>query len=165
MPIREDHVHTTAAVERRRSPYPRALMVALMLALAVLTVPQPAAAGPAEDAGAAAWLLNQTRADHGLSPLTPDYELQVLANRQANRMAESGSIFHTANLGGRLSWGWQGWAENVGYGPSVGWVHGAFMNSWHHSSNILNPSFNYVGVGVAYGNDGNVYVAQVFGSW
>jgi uncharacterized protein YkwD len=156
---------TNAAVEPRRIPCARTLVVALMLALAVFALPQPAVAGPADDAGAAAWLVNQTRAEHGLSRLTPDYELQVLANRQANRMAESGSIFHTSNLGGRLSWGWQRWAENVGYGPSVGWVHDAFMNSWYHSANILDPSFNYVGVGVAYGNDGSVYVAQVFGTW
>ena len=158
-------MHTIAAVERRPISGPRTLVVAIMLVLAVFAVPQPAAAGPADDASAAAWLVNQTRADHGLGYLTPDYELQVLANRQANRMAESGSIFHTANLGGQLSWGWQRWAENVGYGPSVGWVHDAFMNSWYHSSNILDPSFNYVGVGVAYGYDGKVYVAQVFGSW
>ena len=158
-------MQTNAAVEPRRLSYARTLAIGLMLALAVFAVPEPAGADPAEDAGAAAWLVNQARSAHGLSRLTPDYELQVLANRQANRMAESGSIFHTSNLGGRLSWGWQHWAENVGYGPSVGWVHDAFMNSWHHSSNILDPSFNYVGVGVAYGSDGTVYVAQVFGTW
>ena len=158
-------MQTYAAIEPRRISRARTLVVALTLALAVFAAPQSAAADPAGDAGAAAWLVNQTRADHGLSPLTADYELQVLANRQANRMAESGSIFHTSNLGGRLSWGWQRWAENVGYGPSVGWVHGAFMNSWYHSANILDPSHNYVGVGVAYGGDGNVYVAQVFGTW
>ena len=156
---------TTAAVVRPRIPYMRALMLALTLALAVIALPEPASAGPADDASAAAWLVNQTRAYHGLSSLTPDYELQVLANRQANRMADSGSIFHTSNLGGRLSWGWQRWAENVGYGPSVEWVHDAFMNSWSHSANILDPSHNYVGVGVAYGGDGNVYVVHVFGTW
>jgi uncharacterized protein YkwD len=158
-------VDTTAADERTRVFYVRGLAVALILALVVLVQPEPASAGPADDASSASWLVNQTRAYHGLSHLTPDYELQVLANRQANRMAESGSIFHTSNLGDRLSWGWQHWGENVGYGPSVEWTHDAFMNSWHHAANILDPSFNYVGVGVAYGSDGNVYVAQVFGTW
>ena len=43
-----------------------------------------------KDAGTAAWLLNQTRAEYGLHRLMPDRELQVLANRQANRMAENG---------------------------------------------------------------------------
>ena len=53
----------------------------------------------------------------------------------------------------------------MGYGPSARWIHNAFMDSTYHSSNILDPSYNYVGVGVAYGSDGTVYVAQVFGAW
>ena len=141
------------------------LVVGLILALSAVVLPGRAEAGPAEDAGTAAWLVNQSRAEYGLPRLMPDRELQILANRQANRMAENGYIYHTGNLGGQLSWGWQSWAENVGHGPSVGWIHGAFMNSGYHSGNILDPSYNYVGVGVAYGYDGNVYVAQVFGAW
>lgn len=128
-------------------------------------LPGRAMADPAEDAGVAAGLLNASRADHGLPRLMPDRELQIVANRQANRMAEDGYIYHSGNLGGQLSWGWQAWAENVGYGPSVHWVHGAFMNSGYHASNSLGSSYNYVGVGVAYGSDGKVYVAQVFGAW
>ena len=38
------------------------------------------------------------------------------------------------------------------------------MISGYHAANILDPSYNYVGVGVAYGSDGKVYVAQVFGA-
>lgn len=155
----------TVAIEETRSTRARALVLGLILALSVIVLPGTAVAGPAEDAGTAAWLLNQTRADHGLHGLMPDRELQILANRQANRMAENGSIYHSGNLGTQLSWGWQSWAENVGYGPSVEWIHGAFMNSGYHSANILERSYNYVGVGVAYGADGKVYTAQVFGAW
>jgi len=141
------------------------LVVGVLLALSVAALPGRAIAEPAGDAGAAAALINQSRADAGLGALTPDRELQIVANRQANRMAERGAIFHTGDLGGQLSWGWQAWAENVGYGPSIGGIHGAFMNSPHHASNILNPVYNYVGVGVAYGDDGNEYVSVVFGTW
>ena len=158
-------MNTTVSIEQPRSARARALVVGLMLALSVVMFPGQAEAGPAEDAGTAAWLVNQTRAEYGLHRLMPDRELQILANRQANRMAASGYIYHSGNLGGQLSWGWLSWAENVGYGPSVDWVHDAFMNSGYHSANILEPSYNYVGVGVAYGSDGKVYVAQVFGSW
>lgn len=152
-------------MERPRARKARLLLVGLLLAISVMSLPTSAVADPADDAGIEAGLINQARSDYGLSRLAPDRELQVLANRQANRMADAGYVFHTGDLGGALSWGWQGWAENVGYGPSIGWIHDAFMNSWHHSSNILEPSYNYVGVGVAYGYDGNVYVAVVFGSW
>lgn len=156
---------TSVDIERPYALHARLAVIGLILALSAILLPGRAMADPADDAGVAASLLNQTRAAYGLSGLMPDRELQVLANRQANRMAEAGYLFHTANLGDQLSWGWWGWAENVGFGPSAGWVHNAFMNSAHHSSNILEPSYNYVGVGVAYGADGNVYIAEVFGAW
>lgn len=143
----------------------RVLAVAAVMAVALGAAPSPAQADPASDAGASAALLNNTRAAHGLHQLWPDAELQRIANRQANAMADSGAIWHTPDLGSQLSWGWWAAAENVGYGPSVGWVHDAFMNSWSHSSNALGQSYNYVGVGVAYGGDGKVYVAHVFGAW
>ena len=155
----------TAEKPEVRSRRARAVAFAAVLSLAVFAAPSPAQADPSYDAGVSAAMLNNTRAAHGLHRLLPDAELQRIANRQANAMAESGAVWHTTNLGSRLSWGWWAWSENVGYGPSVGWVHDAFMNSWSHSSNALDPSYNYVGVGVAYGWDGNVYVAHVFGAW
>ncbi len=158
-------MNNTSAVERQRLPYARMLLVAVILAVSVVGLPHPAIAGPTDDASAAVALINQSRWAQGLTGLTPDRELQVIANRQANRMAEAGYIFHSGDLGAQLSWGWWAWSENVGYGPSVGWVHNAFMNSYEHASHILGASYNYVGVGVAYGWDGNVYVAEVFGAW
>lgn len=152
----------TYSMEQSRSSRARLLVVALILALSVVVLPGRAAAGPAGDS---AWLVNQSRAEYGVHHLTWDHELYVVAQRQAESMADNGYIFHTGDLGGQLSWGWWAWAENVGYGPSVDWIHGAFMNSGYHAANILDPTYNYVGVGVAYGWDGSVYVAQVFGAW
>ncbi len=134
------------------------------LVFAVLVVPGRADAGPGGDAGYAAALVNESRAAHGLGPLTWAWDLQVIADRQAEAMAAEGRIYHS-DLGSQLGWGWWGWSENVGYGPSVGWIHGAFLNSPHHAGNMLSWSYNYFGVGVAYGRDGSVYVAQVFGAW
>ena len=147
------------------SVHRRMLVVALFLALSVTALAAPAVADATDDASLSVALVNQSRAAHGLYRLTPDGELQSVAQRHAHRMAEHGYISHSEDLGWDLSWGWWGWAENVGYGPSVSWIHNAFMNSWYHSSNILSASYNHVGVGVAYGSDGRVYVAQVFGAW
>ncbi len=158
-------MNTKSNIGRLRLPYAQMLLAAVIVAVSVMALPQRALGDPTEDASYAVALTNDTRWAHGLSELIPDRELQILANRQANRMAQSGSIFHSGNLGGQLSWGWWAWSENVGYGPSVGWVHDAFMNSSYHASNILRPAYNYVGVGVAYGADGNVYIAQVLGAW
>jgi uncharacterized protein YkwD len=142
------------------------MMVAgLLVAMSALFLPGQAVADEAGDASYSVELVNASRAAYGLGWLTPDPELQAVAQRQANRMAQSGYLFHTEDLGGQLSWGWSAWAENVGYGPSVDWIHGAFMGSSHHAGNILDWSYNYVGVGVAYGDDGGTYVAQVFGRW
>lgn len=156
---------TAVDVERPCSLPTRLLVAGLVMALAVLLLPGRATAGTADDTGVAVGLINQARADYGLPGLSSDPELQALADRQANRMAEHGYLSHTSDLGDQLSWGWWGWAENVGYGSSVEWVHSAFMNSSAHSGNILDPSYNYVGVGVAYGADGYVYLAEVFGAW
>ncbi len=158
-------MHTGSAVGRTRFLFARLILAALAVAASVVGVPNQAVAEPADDASAFVALINDTRRAHGLYRLSPDRELQIIANRHANRMAEAGYIYHSANLGSRLSWGWWAWGENVGYGPSVRWIHNAFMNSSYHASNILDSSFNYVGVGVAYGSDGRVYVAQVFGAW
>jgi uncharacterized protein YkwD len=141
------------------------LLASLLVAVAVVALPGAAVADQGWDADVSTALVNESRAAYGLDGLIPDPELQSVADRQAHRMAESGYIFHSGNLGDQLSWGWWGWAENVGYGPSVDWIHSAFMGSSHHAANILDPSYNYVGVGVAYGSDGRVYVAQVFGAW
>lgn len=148
-----------------RSRRVRVMALAAVLSLAVFAAPSAVQADPASDAGVSAAMLNDTRAAHGLHRLWPDAELQHIANRQANAMADAGAIWHTPDLGSRLSWGWWAWSENVGYGPSTSWVHDAFMNSWSHASSALDSRYNYVGVGVAYGRDGKVYVAHVFGAW
>ena len=149
---------------QRRPRLARALAVAALV-FAIVALPGPAYADPAGDAIVAVDLVNEIRAAYGRGPVTPDWELQILANQHANDMAAHGAIWHSGDVGSRLSWGWSAWGENVGYGPSVGWLHDAFLLSPSHAANVLNWSYNYVGVGVAYGQDGTVYVAQVFGTW
>jgi uncharacterized protein YkwD len=80
-------------------------------------------------------------------------------------MLASGRIFHSSHLGADLDAAkvaWTKWGENVGAGPSVRPVEAAFMTSEHHRENILDPSYEAVGVGVAKATDGRVYVTQVF---
>ena len=158
-------MEVTAETPARQARLVRMLAVAAVVALSPVALPETARADEANDAWVAVDLINETRAAHGLDWLTPDRELQIIANRQAAAMADSGYAFHSWNLGDQLSWGWWAWAENVGVGPSVGWLHGAFMDSWSHARTILSPRYNYVGVGVAYGSDGRVYISQVFGAW
>src|SRR5207248_215322 len=41
-------------------------------------------------------------------------------------------------------------------------LHQAFMNSPHHRDNILDPVYNYVGIGVEHSSDGTMYVTEQF---
>jgi uncharacterized protein YkwD len=56
--------------------------------------------------------------------------------------------------------------ENILVGPStmsVAQMEGAWMNSPPHRANILNGAFTAAGVGVAYDNNGQVWVCVDFG--
>jgi uncharacterized protein YkwD len=61
---------------------------------------------------------------------------------------------------------WRAMGENVARASTVTGAERAFMRESHlnhnHRSNILNPKFNYVGVGVVRGDDGMIYITQEF---
>ena len=62
-------------------------------------------------------------------------------------MAESGSLTHTPDLGGRVCcWTWIG--ENVAFAESVQSLHDVLMNSAPHRANILNADADDIGVAV-----------------
>jgi len=94
--------------------------------------------------------------------LTVRSDLVAIARRHSQRMASSGTIFHNGNLANEAPSDWQSLGENVGMGPSCSDIHNAFMNSASHRKNILDPKFNFVGVGVVTASDGTLYVTEVF---
>lgn len=106
--------------------------------------------------------INGARASAGRASLTTHSELVAIARRHSKRMADSGSIFHNGNLANEAPDGWQSLGENVGMGPSCDAIHQAFMNSASHRANILDPDFNFVGVGVVIASDGTIFVTEVF---
>ncbi|MFN2614324.1 MAG: CAP domain-containing protein, partial [Actinomycetota bacterium] len=71
-------------------------------------------------------------------------------------------IYHNQNLGSDVKGNWTMVGENVGVGPDVATLHQAFIDSPEHRDNILERSYNQIGVGVAYGADGNIYVTEDF---
>jgi hypothetical protein len=50
----------------------------------------------------------------------------------------------------------------VGVGYDVDGLMKAFINSSAHYRNIVDPDFNYIGVGVSYGADGRMYTTHDF---
>ncbi len=116
-------------------------------------------------------LINQQRANHGISPLIIDPELQNVARLKAKDMADNDYFSHTSPAYGspfqmlsRYGIYYKSAAENIAGNSSnnntvIGW-----MNSPEHRMNILNQDFNYTGIGVV--NDpryGKIYVQMFVG--
>ena len=109
---------------------------------------------------------NADRAAAGLGGLCLNGQLSGFAQNWANQMASMGSLVHQ-NLGGLIgSTGFSTMGENILVGPanfSPGQMESAWMNSPPHRANILSGAYTQVGVGIAYGADGRVWVCVDFG--
>jgi hypothetical protein len=57
---------------------------------------------------------------------------------------------------------WSKLGENIGCGGSASSVHDAWMASESHRRNILDPTFNYVGIGVSWKGPGVFFVTTDF---
>lgn len=126
--------------------------------------PQEVAA-PAADPGTEAQFvsrINSLRASKGLRQLQVDGELVGVARRWTDKMVADGQISHNPNLGSQVSGNWTKLGENVGVGRSVDSLMQAFIDSPAHYRNLVDPDWNYVGVGVSYGSDGRMYTTHNF---
>ena len=117
------------------------LLAYLMLSAA------PASAEPAANEAAFLALLNNTRVSKGLAPLLSDGQLQTIGRQWSAKMAQDGSLSHNPNLPNQVT-NWRMIGENVGVGQTAPQLHDAFVASPHHYENIVEPAFNYVGIGV-----------------
>jgi uncharacterized protein YkwD len=124
---------------------------------------------PSSTARAVFELVNSERTARGLPPMTYDAKLELAAQRHSEDQARSLRLSHTGSDGStmvarieRVGFAWTSAAENVavGYDTPVA-VMGAWMNSDGHRRNILSSN-THVGVGIAYGSDGQPYWTQVF---
>jgi len=109
-------------------------------------------------------VVNAERAAVGLPPVVEDGGLTSLAQQQAARMAATGNLVHSTDLGGAVGSvlpAYTGAAENVGEGSSIATVANLFMQSPSHRSAILGD-FDTAGVGVARSSDGRIWVAELF---
>lgn len=135
-------------------------LVAAALALALFFA-SPVFAGGEDPPAAFVRLTNEARAANGLASYAVAADLADVAAQQAQRMAAQHQIFHNPNLGSDVS-NWRAVGENVGVGASPPDIHDAFMASPHHRDNILSGTYTEIGVGVAQGDDGRMYVSEVF---
>ncbi len=104
--------------------------------------------------------LNADRTAHHMSRLPTQSDAQRKAQAWAEKLARENALYHS-NLPDGIKVRWCSIGENVGYGPTVGAIEDAYMNSSGHRANILNTKWN--GVGVGYAKVGNkTWTVQVF---
>ncbi len=112
-------------------------------------------------------LVNEIRAENGLKALTYDWELSRVARYKSQDMKDNRYFSHTSPVYGspfqmmkNFGITYRSAGENIARGYSTPQaVVNAWMNSSGHRANILNASFNRIGVGyVASGN----YWTQMF---
>src|SRR4051794_36579246 len=141
----------------------RRIIAALLIALTCSIGLGATHGAGAADPGAEADFTNRVnglRASVGRAPLGTHPVLTAKAENWAAHMAATGCLCHS-NLPDGVSVSWSKLGENIGRGPSVASLHAALVNSPLHYANMVDPSFTWIGVGVAYGS-GGMYVAEVF---
>jgi uncharacterized protein YkwD len=106
--------------------------------------------------------VNSYRAANGLPALAQAGDATAKAQQHAQEMANQGRIFHSGSMSSGIKSGWSALGENVGVGGSVGQVESMFEGSGPHRANLLNGAYNQIGVGVARGADGQLYVTETF---
>ena len=100
-------------------------------------------------------LINEARAQHGLSQLTVEPRLTEAARKHAQLMAEHGALSHQFETEAPIEKRFAAEdlasdreGENVDLDHTVASVHAGLMDSPPHRHNILNAEYNVVGVGV-----------------
>jgi uncharacterized protein YkwD len=163
-------VLSTPAGSRR---LPIRARVALPLLLAVLAIAgvacAPAGSQGGGSSGDAISAVNQDRAAAGLPPLAWDNQLEAYSGSWANHLAQTGALVHT-DLAGLLHVpymsGWWTLGENLLVGGPMNGAQAEdlWMNSPGHRANILNPSFNRIGVSAAQDSSGRWWYVAEFGA-
>ena len=106
-------------------------------------------------------LVNEIRAQNGLSPLTENWQLSRVARYKSQDMADRGYFSHNSPTYGspfqmmkQFGITYRSAGENIAKGYSTAQaVVNAWMNSPGHRANILNSSYTQIGVGyVSTGN-------------
>jgi len=106
-------------------------------------------------------------------PLQWDGRLAEVARLHSEEMAREGFFGHEgmdgsdpANRVTRAGVQWRSTGENIAKCRDVAEAEAIFMDEpkfqQNHRGNILNPSYTHIGVGIARGPDGTLYITQEF---
>lgn len=142
-------------MNRRKSRSVMVTMVALSFFFTTLIATPQAQASETSDEQQFVQLINNLRTSKGLDPLQVDSQLDAASKNWAGEMSKSDRLKHSPNIAAGLSHNWSVLGENVGVHSNQGSVKAlfdAFVASPTHYENLVNPQFQYIGVGVVYNN-------------
>ncbi len=131
--------------------------------IGALLMAAPATHSSAADLGTEAAFtasINNLRAGKGVAALGTHPVLTAKAEAWAANMAATNTLYHSTLTDG-ITVAWTKLGENVGVGGDVPSLFQAFVNSPLHYANMVDPTFQWVGLGVAYGG-GRMWVAMEF---
>jgi len=107
--------------------------------------------------------INDLRLSRGADPLHTDTELEITATAWAAHMSQTTDLEHADDLSLGVSADWRKLGENVGVAPEqqLDELFEAFVASPTHLANLVDPSFDLVGIGVVH-DDGKLWMTQRF---
>lgn len=114
-------------------------------------------------------LVNAERKKAGLDPLKIDMRLVDISRKKSRDMIDKNYFGHTSPTYGTpfnalkangIAYTYAG--ENLAGAPTVEQAHKSLMASPGHRANILNPNYNYVGIGIVDGGPYGKMFTQTF---
>ena len=116
-------------------------------------------------------LINNERQSQGLEPLTMNSALSNAARLHSQDMINR-NFFNHVNPDGlapsdrarNAGYNFIALAENICGNPSIDAGHSSLMGSPSHRTNILNPSYKEVGIGIVDGGPYGKMITQLFGT-
>jgi uncharacterized protein YkwD len=141
----------------------RLALASSMIAGLVLspTLAPPASALTAPE-GAVRDLTNAARSSVGVPKLWVSTPLSNYARQHSREMAARNTLYHQDLPKLLRGWNWRTLGENLGLGANVTVIHQAWMASSAHRANILNRSFDRMGVGVHIDSAGRRWATVIF---
>jgi uncharacterized protein YkwD len=157
-------------IETRR---PGRVLVSILLVFGFVFVPlmtSPAFAEAPEAETVFVQRINEARTQAGLAPLVVHVVLAGQAHSWSQKLRESSGprlggdceLSHNTALSTEVRLSWIKLGENVGCSSGdANMIHNAFMNSPEHRKNIMDPTFDSLGIGIVM-SESTMFVTEVF---